>query len=221
MIDCFTTAEPSTRTPRSKDDETDIIRVVHREGNSFAFEVIHVQRSRLAAILGRIHQLELPRAGRDKVRRTILVAERMTADDDGLMPPRNGPRDALEDNRLAEDCATEDVADLCTNATSDAAKGKCGRSGAIHTVPLGERHICLRLNSFTRASSGVMVAHLIPTLCLRIASADSIVTLSSVYTNAEYGGSQRGETGGKVRSMQVAGTNDVLHRGTRDRGQST
>ena len=27
-------------------------------------------------------------------------------------------------------------------------------------VPLGERHISLRLNSFTRPSSGVMVAHL-------------------------------------------------------------
>ena len=27
-------------------------------------------------------------------------------------------------------------------------------------VPLGERYISLRLNSFTRASSGVMVAHL-------------------------------------------------------------
>lgn len=30
-------------------------------------------------------------------------------------------------------------------------------------VPLGDFHICFRLNSFTLASSGVMVAHLIPT----------------------------------------------------------
>lgn len=36
-------------------------------------------------------------------------------------------------------------------------------------VPLGEGHIFLSLNSLTRASSAVIVAHLIPTLCLRIA----------------------------------------------------
>ena len=33
----------------------------------------------------------------------------------------------------------------------------------LRMVPLGDFHICLRLNSFTRASSGVMVAHLMPT----------------------------------------------------------
>ncbi len=36
----------------------------------------------------------------------------------------------------------------------------------VHTVPLGGRHICFNLNSSTRSSSGVMVAHLIPTLHL-------------------------------------------------------
>ena len=48
-------------------------------------------------------------------------------------------------------------------------------------VPLGLFHISLSLNSFTRASSGVIVAHLMPTLCFRIASAASTVTLSLVY----------------------------------------
>jgi hypothetical protein len=33
----------------------------------------------------------------------------------------------------------------------------------LRMVPLGDFHIFLRLNSFTRASSGVMVAHLTPT----------------------------------------------------------
>ena len=33
----------------------------------------------------------------------------------------------------------------------------------LRMVPLGDFHICLRPNSFTRASSGVMVAHLTPT----------------------------------------------------------
>lgn len=33
----------------------------------------------------------------------------------------------------------------------------------LRMVPLGDFHIFLSLNSFTRASSGVMVAHLMPT----------------------------------------------------------
>ena len=33
----------------------------------------------------------------------------------------------------------------------------------LRIVPFGDFHIFLRLNSFTRASSGVMVAHLTPT----------------------------------------------------------
>ena len=56
------------------------------------------------------------------------------------------------------------------------------------TVPLGERHICFSLNSSTRASSGVMVAHLMPTLYLRIASADSTVTWSLVCVDRQTDG---------------------------------
>jgi hypothetical protein len=37
----------------------------------------------------------------------------------------------------------------------------------LRIVPLGERHIFFRPNSSTRASSGVMVAHLTPTPCDR------------------------------------------------------
>ncbi len=47
-------------------------------------------------------------------------------------------------------------------------------------VPLGERHIFLRLNSVTLSSSGVMVAHLTPTPYFLIALAESTVTWSSV-----------------------------------------
>ena len=50
----------------------------------------------------------------------------------------------------------------------------------LRIVPLGERHIFLRPNSSTRASSGVMVAHLTPTPISLIASAQSTVTWSSV-----------------------------------------
>ena len=41
-------------------------------------------------------------------------------------------------------------------------------------VPFGDFHICLRPNSLTRASSGVMVAHLTPTPYCLIAFAASI-----------------------------------------------
>ncbi len=50
----------------------------------------------------------------------------------------------------------------------------------LRMVPFGERHIFLRPNSSTRASSGVMVAHLTPTPCFLMALAESTVTWSSV-----------------------------------------
>ena len=46
----------------------------------------------------------------------------------------------------------------------------------LRMVPLGDFHIFLSLNSCTRASSGVMVAHLTPTPYLRMAFAASTVT---------------------------------------------
>src|SRR3546814_3452480 len=53
-------------------------------------------------------------------------------------------------------------------------------SRMLRMVPLGERHIFCRLNSFTRPSSGVMVAHLTPTRYLLMALAASTVTWSAV-----------------------------------------
>src|SRR6476661_2445099 len=50
----------------------------------------------------------------------------------------------------------------------------------LRIVPFGDFHISFRPNSFTRASSGVMVAHLTPTPTFLIASAASIVTWSLV-----------------------------------------
>ena len=47
-------------------------------------------------------------------------------------------------------------------------------------VPLGDFHISLSLNSFTRASSGVMVAHFTATPYCLVALAESIVTWSLV-----------------------------------------
>ena len=50
----------------------------------------------------------------------------------------------------------------------------------LRMVPLGERHIFLRLNSFTRPSSGVMVAHLTATPTFLVFSAASMVIWSLV-----------------------------------------
>ncbi len=50
----------------------------------------------------------------------------------------------------------------------------------LRMVPLGLFHICLRPNSFTRASSGVMVAHLTATPWRLVALAASMVIWSSV-----------------------------------------
>ena len=100
----------------------------------------------------------------------------MAADDNGLDPSWDGSRNALKDDRLTGDGAAEDVADLREHEKKPR-QGKRNKGPAgVLTVPLGERHISFNLNSFTRSSSSVMVAHLIPTLYLKTASADSTVT---------------------------------------------
>ena len=50
----------------------------------------------------------------------------------------------------------------------------------LRIVPFGERYISFRPNSSTRASSGVIVAHLTPTPCSLIALAASTVIWSLV-----------------------------------------
>ena len=51
-------------------------------------------------------------------------------------------------------------------------------------VPLGLRHICFRLNSLTRPSSGVMVAHFTATPYFRVTLAASIVIWSLILSLA-------------------------------------
>jgi hypothetical protein len=50
----------------------------------------------------------------------------------------------------------------------------------LRMVPFGLVHILFKPNSFTRASSGVMVAHFTATPCARVALAASTVTRSPV-----------------------------------------
>ena len=166
-----------SRAHRAERNGAHLVSVVHRHRHAPALEVVHVERRRRRAVRGRVHELQLPRARRDEVRRAVLVAERVPPDHDGVHPAWYRPRDALEDDRLAEDGAAEDVADLRAGAS---ATGAGNEAGSALTVPFGLRHICLSLNSFTRASSGVIVAHLMPTLCSRIALAESTVIWSLV-----------------------------------------
>jgi hypothetical protein len=89
-------------------------------------------------------------------------------------------------------------------------------------------------NSFTRSSSGVTVAHLMPTLYLRIASEDSTVTRSLVWERGREGyagiqGSQGADRNSMSHIMSSSAYGDtymgrcsgVLHRGTREQGQNT
>jgi len=91
--------------------------------------------------------------------KTYLVTEGMTTDDNRVDPARNGTRNPLEDDGFTENSSSENITDLSKfkMLVHRYWDGK-------HTVPLGLFHMALRLNSFTRASSGVIVAHLMPTL---------------------------------------------------------
>ena len=89
----------------------------------------------------RVDELDLARLVHPHLHRPVEVAVGMAADDDGLFPAAHDRGDVAHDDRLAEDGAVEDGADL----------------------PFGDGHSFLSLYSFTRSASGVMVAHLTPT----------------------------------------------------------
>ena len=59
---------------------------------------------------------ERARPVEDEVGGAVLVAERVTADDDRLVPAGHQARDVRDDDRLAEDDAAEDVADRAVRA---------------------------------------------------------------------------------------------------------
>lgn len=94
-----------------EDKNTHLISVVHTHRHTPPLELVHVHHGRLA-LRRRVHELELSWPGGDEVRRAVLVAESVTADDDGLDPAGDGLGNALEDDGLAEDGTAEDVTDL-------------------------------------------------------------------------------------------------------------
>ena len=93
-------------------------------------------------------------AGEAEIGGAVLVAVGVAADDDGLVQPgtRRGTLRQMIGSR------------------------KMTPPRMLRIVPLGLFHISFRSNSLTRASSGVIVAHLTPTPCFLMALAASIVT---------------------------------------------
>lgn len=85
--------------------------VVHRERHARALEIVHLDGLRGRAVAGPENQLQRTGAGHGHVRRLVLVAVRVAADDDGLLPPGYEARDPRNYDGLAEHGAAEDVAD--------------------------------------------------------------------------------------------------------------
>ncbi|CAG9096414.1 unnamed protein product, partial [Plutella xylostella] len=91
------------------------VSVEHAERHAGALEVVDDLLDGLP--LGRgPDELELALAGHDVVDGLVLVGVRVAADDDGLLPAGDEPRDVLADDGLAEHGAAEDVADGAVGA---------------------------------------------------------------------------------------------------------
>src|SRR3546814_13346664 len=91
---------------------------------------------------------QLAGTGHPEVGRLILVAERVTADDDRVGPARNETRDVVDHDRLAEDDTAQDVADcavggaphlLETEFLDPCLVGRDGRAFEIGRASGGER----------------------------------------------------------------------------------
>ena len=67
---------------------------------------------------------QLALSGKFEVRRAVLIAEGMAADDDRLRPARHKPRHVLADDRLAENDTAEDIADRTVGRLPHLLQGK-------------------------------------------------------------------------------------------------
>ena len=147
---------------------------------------------------------QLAGAADDRVLGAVLVTEGVAADDDGLLPSLDKAGDAGDDDGFAENGAAEGVADgtvggephcrtivvsiSCMTLNARMAPGTRIMWLMFAFSPTifsprdsgGGYVLFFNLNSSTRASSGVIVAHLTPTEYFLIASAASMVTWSLV-----------------------------------------
>ncbi len=93
-----------------------IVEIVHCHGNAAGLELEHFEVDLLAA-LAFPHEAQLAGTGDQRVGGAILVAEGVTADDDGIGPARHQARHVVDHDRFAEDHAAEDVADRAIGRT--------------------------------------------------------------------------------------------------------
>mmetsp|Transcript_15068 Transcript_15068/g.42827 ORF Transcript_15068/g.42827 Transcript_15068/m.42827 type:complete len:436 (-) Transcript_15068:617-1924(-) len=85
------------------------LRVVHPESHPRRVEAEDLHAIRLAPILWREHHLQPARLFHHVVGRPILIPERMTPDNDRLVPVPNKTRNGVDHNRLPEHRPVEDV----------------------------------------------------------------------------------------------------------------
>lgn len=87
------------------------IGVVHGHGDTLSLEVVDVHDDGLTATFRLVHKLELSGTRSDEIRRSVLISERVSTNDDGLGPSWDGLGDSLEHDRFTEDGTAEDVSD--------------------------------------------------------------------------------------------------------------
>ena len=89
-----------------------LLEVVHPHDDAAVLgHLHHFVHDRLAAVVRSEGHRDGARPVHLEVRGPVLVAERVTADDDRLGPARNQPRHILDHDRRAEDGAAENVSD--------------------------------------------------------------------------------------------------------------
>ena len=88
-----------------------LIRVVHAHYDARCFKVIDLPLSWLSPTLRVEPHLECALLLHHSVSCTILIAERVAANDDRLSPPWNQSRDVLDQDRLSEHSAVQLVSD--------------------------------------------------------------------------------------------------------------
>lgn len=92
------------------------ISVVHSHGNTARLEVVQLVDNRFGSIGRREGDVNFAGLWNYKVGGFVLVAERVTADDNGLGPAGNETRDGLAEDRLAENGTAQDVTDGAVRA---------------------------------------------------------------------------------------------------------
>lgn len=107
-----------------------------------------------------------------------LITKCMASNDNGSSPTRDKAWNVVQDNRFTKDGAIQNVTKSTVRWFPHLLELEFYRESCVSSLP----YFHSLLLPSTRASSGVMVAHLIPTLYFLIASAASTVTWSLVYS---------------------------------------